>query len=156
VQKISCVHLASQTRARRHLQIHMDYHICGSGFTSGSAKIWAHISGRIRSPDPDLNSDHDQLRIYFLYCKGGPQTWYKDRSYFFRSTDSYLQQCDNSTEATSLDWKISVFGKSQCSPVALRWEIEDILSLKCWENKCWSYLRNIKTAINYFLQTFCI
>jgi hypothetical protein len=30
----------------------------------------------------------------------------------------------------------------------------DILSLKRWKKQCWSYLRNIKTAINYFLQTF--
>jgi hypothetical protein len=37
-------------------------------------------------------------------------------------------------EATSLDWKISVFGKYQCSATACLWEIEDILRLKRWEN----------------------
>jgi hypothetical protein len=57
-----------------------------------------------------------------------------------------------STEATSLDWKISVFGKSQCSAMACRWEIEDILS---WNfRKTVLVIRNIKTAINYFLRTF--
>jgi hypothetical protein len=39
-----------------------------------------------------------------------------------------------SSEATSLDWKISVFGKSQCSATACWWEIEDISSWKRWKN----------------------
>jgi hypothetical protein len=56
-----------------------------------------------------------------------------------------------SAEATSLDWKISVFGKSA---TAYLWEIEDIHWVWNIAKPCWSALRNIKTAINYFLKTF--
>jgi hypothetical protein len=38
-----------------------------------------------------------------------------------------------STEATALDWKISVFGQSQCSITACWSEIKYILSLKRWK-----------------------
>jgi uncharacterized membrane protein len=54
-------------------------------------------------------------------------------SYFHKSYKSLIQN-KTSTEATSLDWKISVFGKSLCSATACWWEIVDILSLKRWEN----------------------
>jgi hypothetical protein len=47
---------------------------------------------------------------------------------------SLLQAPKSETEAASLDWKIPVFGKSQFSATACRWEIEDILSLKRWKN----------------------
>jgi hypothetical protein len=47
---------------------------------------------------------------------------------------------------------LSVFGKYQCSETACWFEIEDIcIELETLEKQCWSYLRNIKTVINYFL-----
>jgi hypothetical protein len=61
------------------------------------------------------------------------------------------------TEATSLDWK------SQCleNPSVPLLRLADkksripYIEFETLKKQCWSYLRNIKTAINYFLQTFC-
>jgi hypothetical protein len=56
-----------------------------------------------------------------------------------------LETVGSNTEATSLDWKISVFGKSQCSATACWWDIENRVRKK----QCWSYLRQQVTIFVY-------
>jgi hypothetical protein len=46
-------------------------------------------------------------------------------------------------EATSLDWKISVFGKSHFVPLRLADEKNrGYIEFETLEKQCWSYLRN--------------
>jgi hypothetical protein len=54
-------------------------------------------------------------------------------------------------EATSLDWKISVFSKSQGSATACWWEIEDILGLKRWKNSVGHNLRILRHQLTIFV-----
>jgi hypothetical protein len=82
-----------------------------------------------------------------------------------------LVACYHDTVAKSLDWKISVFGKffykhfAHNLPIFLLDKIwlnipvlyyglllrnRGYIEFETLEKQCWSYLRNIKTAINYF------
>jgi hypothetical protein len=48
-------------------------------------------------------------------------------------------------EATSLDWKISVFGQIPVFRYSLLMRNRGYIDFEMLEKQCWSYLRNIKT-----------
>jgi hypothetical protein len=56
------------------------------------------------------------------------------------------------TEATSLDWKSQCLENPSVPLLRLADKKSSIqyMELETLKKQCWSYLRNIKTAINYF------
>jgi hypothetical protein len=75
---------------------------------------------------------------------------------YFRIVTCYVRECGGSgiyyngiwSDIFGLEnlsvWQIKVF---QCDLLMRNW---GYIECETWEKQCWSYLRNIRTAINYF------